>query len=134
MFDFDDILPGGNTGSVTDPENMGVDGHGQLSERRVQHHICSLSADSWQCLKLFPGLRHLTAMQLHQHAAGLDDILRLAVVQTDSLDVLGQALDAERMNRRRGVGYREQLGRGFIDADIGRLRREDHCDQQFEGR
>jgi len=83
---------------------------------------------------VFAVVRHLAAVLLDQDAAGLDDVLRLASVQADGLDVLRKPLDAQRVDRLRRVGDRVELGRGLVDADIGGLRRKDHCDQQLEGR
>src|SRR5690606_25534292 len=79
-----------------------------------------------------PRFRYLAVVLLDQDAAGLDDILRLAVVQPDGLDVLTQALDAQGMNRLRGVGHGKQSVGGLVYADVGGLGREDHGNQQFE--
>ena len=40
FFDLHYVFTGGNTGSVTDPENMGVYGHCQLPERGIEHNVC----------------------------------------------------------------------------------------------
>ncbi|MNF49537.1 hypothetical protein D3C84_308120 [compost metagenome] len=72
-------------------------------------------------------------MALHQQPARLDDILRLAVVQADRLDVVRQALYAESMDRRGCIGDRKQPGSGLVHADVRGLGGEDHRDQQFEG-
>ncbi|MNR29644.1 hypothetical protein D3C85_1470430 [compost metagenome] len=75
---------------------------------------------------------HFTGVTLDQQAAGFDHVFRFAVVQADGLDVLRQPLYTQGMDRCRGIGDREQPGCGFVDADIGRLRRENHGNQQFE--
>src|SRR5690606_30820885 len=119
-------------GAVGDAEDMGIHRHGELSKRRVEYHVGGLAADAGQGFKVFAVVRDLTAVLLDQDAAGLDDVLRLASVQADGLDVLRQPLDAQRIDRFRRVGDRVQLGGGLVDADIGGLRREDHCNQQLE--
>lgn len=40
------IAPRRNACSVSDPENMGVDGLGRMPERGVQHHIRRFSSDT----------------------------------------------------------------------------------------
>ncbi|MNV84486.1 hypothetical protein D3C71_1783640 [compost metagenome] len=72
-------------------------------------------------------------MALHQQPARLDDILCLAVVQADRLDVVRQALYTECMDCRWGIGDRKQPGRGLVHADVRGLGGEDHRNQQFEG-
>ncbi|MCY1401906.1 hypothetical protein D9M71_170330 [compost metagenome] len=111
---------------------MRVDSHGQLTECRIEYHIGGFAADAGQGFQLFAGLRHFAGMALDQQAAGFDHVFRFAVVQADGLDVLRQSLDTQGMDRCRGIGDREQFGGGLVDADVGRLRRENHGNQQFE--
>ncbi|MNF83553.1 hypothetical protein D3C84_658780 [compost metagenome] len=134
FLDLDHILAGSDASTIADPENMRVHGHGQLAERSIEHHVGSLAADTRQRFQLFTGLRHFPAMAFHQQAAGFDYIFCLAVEQADGLDVLGQTFHAQGVNRLRRIGHRVEFCGGFIDADIGRLCRENHRDQQFEWR
>ena len=86
-----------------------------------------------QRLQRFAVARHLAAVALDQCPAQRDDVLRLGVEQADRLDALAQALFAQRQHLRRRVGLGEQrLGR-LVDADVGRLRRQHHRDQQRVG-
>src|SRR5690606_18911447 len=55
------------------------------------------------------------------------------VEQADGLDVLGQPLNAQGMDGLGGVGHREQLVGGLVDAHVGSLGGKDYRDQQFEG-
>src|SRR3546814_10775018 len=63
-----------------------------------------------------------------------DDVLRLGLIQADGLDVFAQPRFAERKDRLRRVGDREQFRGRLVDADVGRLRRQHDGDQQFEWR
>ncbi|MNL76409.1 hypothetical protein D3C87_2023730 [compost metagenome] len=44
--DLDHILARSNPGTVADPENMGVHGHGQLTECRIEHHVGRFATDT----------------------------------------------------------------------------------------
>ena len=55
-----------NTGSVADPENMGVYGHGQLPVSRIKHNVCRFATYPGECFKLFSGLWDLAVMALNQ--------------------------------------------------------------------
>jgi len=55
-------------------------------------------------------------MAFHQQATGLDDVLGLAVVQADGLDVFGQAFDTQGVDCRWGIGYGEELGSRLVDS------------------
>ena len=62
-----------------------------------------------------------------------DDVLRLVAPQADGADIVADLLLAERQHLLRRVGDREQRPRRLVDADVGRLRRQHHGDQQGEG-
>ena len=119
--DFQHIFAWGDIGAIGDTKDMGIDGHGELAKRRVQHHVGSFASDPWQRFEGFAVVRNLAAVFLDQDAAGLEHVLRLARIQADGLDVAAQAVVAKRVNRFRGVGDRIQLGRGLVDADVGGL-------------
>ena len=62
-----------------------------------------------------------------------DDVLRLGAEEADGLDVVAQPLLAER-HIFAGVSATLEQRRGrLVDADIGRLGRQHHGDQQGEG-
>ena len=58
----------------------------------------------------------------------------LALYRPMMRDVALESVLAEREDRRRRIGDGEQPARGLVDADVGRLRGQDHRDQQFEWR
>ena len=64
----------------------------------------------------------------------LDEVLRLRVVEPDGLDVRLHAFDAQRQDRLRRVGDREQHTRRGVDALVRGVRREHHGDEQLERR
>lgn len=66
LFHFQHSLARRYARAIADPENMRIDGHGRLAERRVQHHIRRLAADTWQCLQRFTGLGYLATVTLDQ--------------------------------------------------------------------
>ena len=69
-----------------------------------------------------------------QLLAQADQVLRLGVVEPDAADVGLHALDAERCDRGRRVGDREQHARGGVHALVGGVRREHDRHQQLERR
>ncbi|MNG24936.1 hypothetical protein D3C84_1097160 [compost metagenome] len=46
LLHLDHIFAGSNTGTVADPENMGVHRHGQLAKGGIEHHVRCLAADA----------------------------------------------------------------------------------------
>ena len=65
FFDLHHVFARGNTGSVADPENMGVYSHCQLPESCIEHNVCRFTTYPGQCFKLFSGLWDLAAMALN---------------------------------------------------------------------
>ena len=86
-----------------------------------------------QCLERGPVPRHLAAVPVEQDPAGAEDVPCLGVEQADGPDVLLQPGLAERQDRRRRAGHREQAGRRLVHADVRGLGGQDHGDEQFEG-
>ena len=77
---------------------------------------------------------HLAAVAVHQLLGGRDDVFGLGAKQADrpdkGLDPPGRGL-----SQAVGVGIGlEERGRGGVDADIGRLGREDRGDQELKRR
>ena len=60
-------------------------------------------------------------MLLDEHAARFDDVLGLAVVEADGLDVFAQTLDAQSQYGFWGVGDRVELGSRLVDPYISCL-------------
>lgn len=86
-------------GAVGDAEDMRVHRHGQLPEGGVEHHVGGLAANPGQGFEVLAVVGDLAAVLFDEDAAGFDDVLRLAVVEADGLDVLRQPLDAEGVDR-----------------------------------
>ncbi len=128
------ILAYRKAGAVRYPENMGIDGDGGPAKGGIEHHVGGLAADAGQGFQCFAVFRHLAAVTLQQDGAGLDDVLGLGVEQANGLDVLLEPVHPEIQHRLRGVGHRIELVGCLVDADIGRLRREQHSDQQLKRR
>jgi hypothetical protein len=61
----------GDARAVGDAEDVRVHGHGGLAEGGVEHHVGGLAADAGQGLQRLAVPRHLAAVLVHQHAAGL---------------------------------------------------------------
>src|SRR3954464_4751733 len=106
------VVARGEVGAVGDAEDMRIDCHGRLAERRVEHHIRGLAPDPGQRLQLVTRRRHLAAVFLDQQARKLDHILRLVAIEADGLDVALESGDAElRHLFRRLVLLEERCGR-----------------------
>jgi hypothetical protein len=105
-----------------------------FAEGRVQHHVGGLAAHARQGFQRLALARHFAAVLVHQDLAGGDDVLGLVVVQADGRDIGLQLVHAEVEDGLRRVRHRVQPARGLVDADVGRLGRQQHRDQQFEGR
>src|ERR1044071_2068495 len=67
-------LAGGDTGSIADTEDMGVDGNRWLIKGDVEHDICGLAADAWQGLQRLARAGTPPAMLLHDPLRQLDNI------------------------------------------------------------
>ena len=126
-------LAGRQAEPVADPEDMRVDRHGRLAEGHVEHDIGGLAADARQLGQLVAVARNLAAMVADQRLRQRDDVLRLVAPQADGADVFAELLLAQRQHLLRRVGDLEQRARRLVDADVGRLRRQHHGDQQREG-
>lgn len=66
LFDLHHIFARRQAGTVAYTKNMSIDGHGNLPERGVEHHIRRFAADTRKCFERFPCLRHLAVMSLDQ--------------------------------------------------------------------
>ncbi len=117
--------------SIADAENMGIDSERLGPERCVHHHVCSLSPDTGQSLKRGPVGGHHPSMLAHQNPGQRDDVFRLAVEQSNGLDMLFQRVFTQRHHLRRRLDLGEQRPCGLVDPYIGRLRRAHHRNQQL---
>ena len=112
---------------------MRVDGERRRAEGDIEHDIGGLAPDAGQRFERFAIVGHLAAVIAHQRVRQRDDVFRLVPVKADRLDPLGEPRFAERRHLGRRIGEREQRPRRLVDADVGRLGREDHRDEQGEG-
>lgn len=62
FFDFHHVLAGGDTGAITDPEDMRIDGNGRFAKGGIQHHIGGFAPDPGQGLEGFAIPGDLAAM------------------------------------------------------------------------
>src|SRR5690606_26278787 len=113
---------------------MGIYGDGRPAKRRVQHHICRFTPDARQRFQRSAVFRDFTAVLLQQDPAGLNDVFGLAVKQANGLDIGFHTFNAQLQHGLRRIGDRVEQGRGFVDAHVRRLCREQHRDQQFKRR
>ena len=105
-----------------------------FAESHVDHDARGLAPDARQGLQDLDGVRHLAAELLDQPPRQRDDVLRLGVEEVQRPDVLAHPLLAERRASCCGVSaMAKQAPRRLVDADIGRLRREHHGDEQRVG-
>ena len=65
---------GRDAGAIGDPENVGVDRDGGLTEGRIQHHVGSFSSDTWERLKRLTIIGDFATMVFDQNRAGLDQV------------------------------------------------------------
>ena len=90
LFHFQHGLAGGEADAVGDAEDVGVDRHGRLAEGGVENHVGGLAPHAGQGFERGAVGGHLAAVLLDQHPAGGDEVLGLALVEADGLDVLGE--------------------------------------------
>ena len=133
LFDFQDVFAGCQAGAVGYPEYVGIHGNGGLAESGIEDDVCRFPADPRQFFQCFPVLRHIAGMGIDQDMAGLDNVLGFCIVQADRFDILLQPLYAQPDELIRCIGRPEQFFRGFVDADIRGLRRQDNGYKQLEG-
>ena len=105
---------------------MGIYRHRYLAKGSVEHHVRRLPANPWQGFQKFPFIRHLGAVLLYENLACLDDIHSLGIEQTNRLNVFLESGYAERVDLLGSVGYGIEFFCCLIDANIGRLRRQDY--------
>jgi hypothetical protein len=73
------------TGSVAQPEDVRVDGHGGLTKGHVQHHIGCFAAYAWQSLQGFARAGYLTAMLFNEYLACFQEVAGLVAVKANGL-------------------------------------------------
>jgi len=120
-------------GAVADPENMRVDREGLRAKGTVHHHIGGLAPNPRQPDQRLAIRRHLAAKFRDQHFRQRDHILRLVIIKPDRLDMLLQPLKPQIDHLLRRLHLGEQFPGRLVDANIGRLRRQRHRDDELVG-
>lgn len=121
----------GKPGAVSDSKNMRIDRKSFRPERSIHHHIGGLSPDPGKRLERIAVGRHLASMIADQIFRKRDHVLGLVVEQADGLDMLFQAIDAQRDHLRGCLDLGKQRPRRLVHPDIGGLRRTHDGDQQL---
>lgn len=123
----------GHTGPVAQPEDMGIDRHGMLTPGDIAHHIGCFAPDTGQCFECFLIVGYDPAMFFNKDLGCGHDILGLAAIKPDGLDVLDQGLFAKVEHILRGFDDLKQLFGRLVHPDIGGLRRKCNRDQKGVG-
>ena len=116
--------------AVRDSEYVGVHGYPLVAESFSHHDVRRLSSDSRKLHQKIVVFRHLSPVLFDQSLSLLHDPRGLRLVETygpyDIFDILRVCFG----HSLRVRVFREELGRHFVDAHIGGLRRKSDRDQQ----
>ena len=88
LFHLQGRLARGDSGAVTEAEDVGIHRHRRLSEGGVEHHVGGLSSDAGQRLQRLAVGGDLSPMLRDQDGAGFDDVAGLGIEQSDGADVV----------------------------------------------
>ena len=77
-------------GAVADPEHMGVDRHGGLAERHVEHDIGGLAPDAGQRFQRLALRGTSPPYSSISFSRQRDDVLGLVAIEADGLDAVAQ--------------------------------------------
>jgi len=132
VFNFADGLAGGQADAVGDAEDVGVHGNRRFAKDGVEDDVGGLAAHAGEGFEGGAVVRDFACVAVKQLPTGGDDVFGLGVVQTNGGDMALQACFAEFQDSLRGVGNGKQAPGGFVDADISRLCRKNHRDQEFK--
>ncbi|MNE22658.1 hypothetical protein D3C80_1158760 [compost metagenome] len=122
LFDLFDVFPRRKMGTITDAEDMGVDGDRRPAKGGVKDDVRCFTShprQGFQCLTVFG---NFASVLFQQDTTRLNNVLRLAVKQADGFDIGFHTLDAERQNGLWRVRDRIKFCRRFVHADVGCLR------------
>ena len=128
------VLARRDFGAVGNAEDMGVDRHDRLPERRVQHHVCRFTPHSGQCFQRGTVGGHFAVIFFQQDAAGLHDVFGLGFVKSYGFGVFHHAVQTQIQHRLRRGGHGKQFCRRLVHTYVGGLRRQENGDKQLEGR
>ena len=114
--------------------DVGIDGDAGPAEGVAGHDVGRLAAHAWEGEQGVEVVGHVTAVTLNESLGGRNDVLGLGAKEPDFLDEwLYHSGRCFRQGLGIGIGL-EERGRGGVDADVGRLSREDCGDQQLKRR
>ena len=133
VLDFARRFSGCKAGAIADAEHVGIDGQRRLAEGDVQDHVRGLAPDPGQGFQRRAIMRHPAAVPVDQDFRKRDDVGGLGVVKADGLDVVLQAVEAQRQHLARRVGDLEQRAGRLVDARIRGLGRQHDGDQKRIG-
>lgn len=119
LFDRNRRLPGRNARTVTNAENMCVDGESLCPEGAVHDDISRLAANAWKLFKRVSIRGDFAAVIFDKHFRQGDDVLCLGIEQSDRLDVVLQSFFAQFEHLGWCSDFVEQQPCGLVDADIG---------------
>ena len=131
LFDFQNIFPGRQSGSVGYAENMGIDSHHILMKCRVQYDIGRFAANSGKCFQIFSVVWYFSMMFFQQYFRHSYNISGFGRIKIDCFYIRHQAFRTESYNRFRCVRDRVQFFRCLVDGNICCLCRENNGNQQF---
>ena len=79
--DLDRIVFDGQTQSLRQPADVGVDRQARQTERDAAHHIAGLAADAGQRDEVVESGRHLAAISIEQAVGHSQQVARLVLVE-----------------------------------------------------
>ena len=110
---------------------MRIDRQRRFTEDHIEHDICGLAPDTRQRLQRFARAWDLTAMALEQNPRGQHDMPCFGVEQSNRFDIALDPMLAEREHFQWCSDFRKKKFSRLVDADIRRLGRQHHRDQEF---
>jgi len=131
-FDHEHGLARREASAVGDAKDVCVDGEGFRTKGAVHDDIGGLASDPGQRFERGGVGGHFAVVIGDQRTRQRDDVLCLGVEQPDRLDVRLEPVLAERDHLGGRFHLGEQRARRLVDADVGRLRRQDDRDEQLE--
>jgi hypothetical protein len=117
--------------AARDAADVGVDREGLVGAEVDEDDAGRLPADPGERLERGPLARHASAVQRRDDLHGLDDAPRLGAEEPERADVWPQLLRARPGVRRRVRVPREERRRDEVHTRVGRLRGEDHRDEEL---
>ena len=101
------VLARGDAGSIGDPENMCINRHGGLAKGGVEYDIRCFPPDTWECLEFFTRPWNLTLIAFTQNHAGLHDVFRFGIIQSNRFNTVFDTVESEGKHGRGGIGSLE---------------------------